>query len=237
MSQVASANDWAFEIEPYAMGSKITGEAGVGRATGVEVDVDFNDILENLELAGMLHFEAHHTSGWGVILDYGFMELGADISGPRGGVVDADVRQGVFEALISRRIQFEGDQRVDFTAGFRWWDNDIDVVVDPALLPGTRKFDIEEDWIDVVVGARWAKVLNDTWTLHLHGDVGGFGLESDFTASAALGASYRFSDRYVLDLRYKGTWVDYETGSRGSANHFEYDTLTHGPVIGLIINF
>lgn len=234
---MASANGWSFEIEPYAMATSIDGDASVGRVTGADVDVDFDAILENLELAAMVHFEAQHESGWGVILDYGFMDLAADISSARGGVIDAEVHQGVFEALVSKRFQVDGDQHVDLTAGIRWWDNDIDVVVDPAVLPGTFVFDVEEDWVDVVIGARWVKPMNDAWSLHVQADVGGFGLESDFTASAALGVSYRFSDRYALDMRYKGTWVDYESGSRGTANQFGYDTLTHGPIIGLIVNF
>ena len=95
----AVAEGWTFELEPYIMATSISGDTSVGRVTGVEVDVDMSDILEKLEMAAMLRFEAHSRSGWGLALDYGFMDLGADISSPRGGVVDADLRQGVLEAL------------------------------------------------------------------------------------------------------------------------------------------
>lgn len=51
------AEAWSYEIEPYALFANIEGDASVGRATGADVDVNFDDILENLELAGMVHFE------------------------------------------------------------------------------------------------------------------------------------------------------------------------------------
>jgi hypothetical protein len=132
----AIAEDWSYEIEPYMMASSITGDAAVGRVTGVAVEVGFDDILDNLDMAGMLHFEAHHKSGWGISLDYGFMDLGADISTSNGAIVDIGVHQGVFEALAINRHQVSGGT-LDYSFGIRWWDNDLDLLIDPALLPGS----------------------------------------------------------------------------------------------------
>jgi len=232
----AVADGWTFELEPYALASSIEGDASVGRATGVNVDVDMSDILEVLELAAMVHFEAHSGNGWGFAIDYGFMDLNADISGSRGGVVDADVHQGVLEALLVRRSEFRGGS-LDVLGGFRWWDNDIDVAVDPAILPGTTDFSVKEDWIDLVLGVRWSSPINDQWTMQLRGDIGGLGLESDFTSTLSASFRYKMSRSVDLDLQYKATWVDYENGSRGNPGYFQYDTVTHGPIIGFIFNF
>lgn len=233
----ATAKDWSFQLEPYGVAANIEGDASVGRATGADVDVDFDTILENLDLAGMIHIEAHHSNGWGMILDYAFMDLGAKSSGSRGGVVDVDVRQATLEAMVSRRFQLDDARSIDLFAGIRWWDNDVDVTIDPALLPGTVDFEVEEDWVDMMIGARWIRSLSDKWAVHLRGDIGGLGIKSEFTASASLGAHYRFNDRYTLDLQYRAVWVDYDTGTRGQPGYFEYDTVTHGPIIGLIISF
>ena len=230
------AQDWSFAFEPYVLASSIEGDASVGRATGVEVDVDMSDILETLEMAFMGHFEAHHSNGWGVALDYGFMNLGADISGPRGGVVDAKVRQGVFEAMLIRQRQL-GDGSLEYLAGIRWWDNDVDVEIDPAVLPGTAAFEIEEDWVDLILGVRWSKPVNDQWTMHLRGDIGGFGVASDFTSTLSAGFHYKMTESTDLDLQYKATWVDFETGAPGQSGYFRYDTVTHGPLIGVIFKF
>ena len=94
----ACAGDWTYQIEPYGMIMTIEGDAGIGRVADADVNVDFDDILDALDMAFMGRFEAHHSNGWGVALDYGFMKLSDDITGPRGGVLDAKVRQGVLEA-------------------------------------------------------------------------------------------------------------------------------------------
>ena len=233
----SNAETWSYEIELYALFASIEGNAKVGRVTGEDVDVDFDDILENLELAGMLHFEAHHENGWGVALDYGFMDLASDITGPRGGVVNVDVRQGIFEALAVRRNKLRNGH-LDYLFGIRWWDNDFDVTVDPVLLPGTITKNVEEDWVDVIVGVRWLNNINKKWDFVLRGDIGGFGLEADFTANVQAGARYQMSANWLLDLQYKALWVDYENDNTpGQPGYFAYDTVTHGPIIGAIYKF
>ncbi|MEN8206990.1 MAG: hypothetical protein ABFS24_13400 [Pseudomonadota bacterium] len=233
---VLAADDWRFEIEPYLMASNIEGDAGVGRVTGADVDVSFSDILENLRIGAMIHGEALHASGWGLILDYGFMDLENDRSGRFGGVIDASVRQGVFEAFAFRRIG-KGANTFDLYGGVRWWDNDIKLVVDPAITPGSRRADVDEDWVDPVIGARLTTPLSDRWSLMVRGDIGGFGIASDFTTTLAAGVKYRISDSIVLDVQYKGLWVDYEDGTSGTPGYFNYDTVTHGPIIGIIFEF
>lgn len=235
-SSISYGDGWSYEIEPYGQFASIEGDAGIGRVTGAPLDVGFDDILEALEMAGMLHFEAHHENGWGVSLDYGFMELGADISGPRGSVVDATVRQGIFEALVLNRRQLSSGS-LDYFAGVRWWDNDIDIQIVPAILPVDIEVSIKEDWVDVVVGVRWMMNINDRWQFMLKADVGGFGQEADFTSSVAAGVRYKMGERWSLDLQYRGLWVDYEDGTGGTPGYFAYDTVTHGPIVGFIYAF
>ena len=53
--ETGEEKEWSFLIQPYLLGTNIDGEASVGRLSGAEVDVDFDDILETLELGGMIH--------------------------------------------------------------------------------------------------------------------------------------------------------------------------------------
>jgi hypothetical protein len=230
----ANADDWSFQIEPYLLGVTIDGDAGIGRVTGADVDVNTSDVLDSLDLGGMLRFEARHESGWGMALDYAFMDLSDDITGPRGGVLDADVFQGVFEALLVKGIQ-SGDEQLDFFAGVRWWSNEVDVEFDPVLLPGTVSRSVEEDWVDLIIGARWKKRISEKWSFSLKGDIGGIG--SDLTAAGTAGFGYQIGESMELDLQYKALFVDYKTGTRGEPGYFKYDTTTHGPIIGLMFKF
>ncbi len=232
----AVADDWTFSVEPYVLAANIAGDASIGRVTGVEVDVDFSDILETLDMGAMIHFEAHSANGWGFAIDYGFMDLSDDIFGERGGIVDARVRQGTLEGLLIRQSG-NPTSGLEYFAGFRWWDNDIDIAVDPAILPGTIQTKVGASWIDLLVGARWTRDISDRWQMQLRGDIGGFGIESDFTSALTASFLYRFSPMFSLDLQYKALWVDYEEGKSGQPSYFSYDTVTHGPIIGLKIEF
>jgi hypothetical protein len=224
---------WSFVVEPYLLLSSIDGDAGVGRVTGVEVAVDFGDILEDLEAGFMIVLEAHHVSGWGIMIDYGFMDLGSD---KLGGIVSADTHQGILEVLIAKRFDIASGY-FEILGGARRWDNEVDVVVDPDILPGTISTSIDEDWVDPVVGVRYTRPISEKWQVVLRGGVGGFSVGSDFTALAAGGILYSFTETFSLDLQYKALWVDYETGTKGDPGYFAYDTVTHGPLVGLKIEF
>ena len=229
-------NNWRFVIEPYLLAASIEGDTSVGRATGLNVDVSFSDILEALEAAFMVRAEAYHESGWGILVDYGFIKLGKDASGPLGGVVDAEVRQGVLETFIARQFVLQQGHWEIYT-GIRWWDNDIDVTIDPAIRPGSINLSVKEGWVDPVVGAQLGMPLSESFSLVLRGDVGGFGISSDFTALVAAGIHYRFTKMISLDVRYKALWVDYENGTKGTPDYFSYKTVTHGPILGVIFEF
>ena len=201
----ANADAWSFQIEPYLLGITIDGDAGIGRVTGADVDISTSDIIDSLNMGGMVHFEARHESGWGVALDYAFMDLSDDITGPRGGVLSDDVRQGVLEAMLVKGTQ-SGDAQLDYFAGLRWWDNDVDVTIDPVILPGTVSASVEEDWVDLIIGARWKNPISEKWSFVLKGDIGAGG--ADFTASTVVGFRYRIGELTELDLGYKALLVD-----------------------------
>jgi len=228
----AITSPWSFELEPYLLISSMSGTSKIGRAPTLEIDVDFGTILENLDIGAMAHFEAHNQNGWGLWLDYGFMDLSSDISGPVGGVTNARVRQGMLEAFGMYR-QPLANGTIDYLAGIRWWDNDFDI--DHQAIPGA--INIEEDWVDPVVGARWTTALNESWKFSMVGTIGGFGIASDLTASGSVGVKYVINDLLDLDLQYKALWADYESGTKGQAGYFAYDTTTYGPIIGLNFKF
>jgi len=236
ISHSQDSKKWSYQFEVYALAANIEGTATVGRASGAPIDVGFDKILENLELAGMLHFEAFHESAWGVIVDYAFMDLAGTKKNPRDGIAKVGVRQGMLEALAAYRID-RGDTRIDFFAGIRWWDNDLELTLDPAIHEGSASLRVKEDWVDVIVGGRIIAPLSQKWFFIGHADIGGLELSSDLTISASAGVRYQMTKSAILDLRYKALWVDYENDNTGSKGGFAYDTVTHGPLIGVIFEF
>jgi hypothetical protein len=94
---------------------------------------------------------------------------------------------------------------------------------------------ISQDWTDPVIGGRWIWDFADVWGLIAVGDIGGFGVGSDFTWQA-MGLVEWQPFRYVsLVGGYRALYQDYEDGS-GLAL-FRYKVTLHGPMLGLNIKW
>jgi len=232
----AKAGEWQVMLEPYMMATSIEGDASFGTITDNEIDLDFSDLRENLHAAAMLRFEAFHTSGWGVIADYGFMTQKQNFTGAKEGKIKAKITQGVFQFEGAYRVAY-GSSNLDYSVGFRKWNNRLAVTLAPQGIETELTRQRQQTWVDLFVGTRWTAKINDSWSYMLRGDIGGFGLQADFTASLAAGMKYHINQNMVIDAQYKGTWVDYSTGTAGEKGSFAYDTVTHGPILGFIYNF
>ena len=233
-----SNSDWEFALEPYLQATSIYGDASIGRANDLPVDVEFDDILETLDSGLMLHFEAFNKSThWGIALDYAYMDLRQDASTPKNGLVNVRARQGVLEGLVFKRFEY-GDHTVDYFGGIRWWDNDISAGLQVDELGASVGVEHDEDWVDAVIGARYWYSFAEDWRFHVRGDIGGFGLESDFTSSIFTGLQWQATETLDINFGYKATWVDYKSNDTASQpGYFEYDTLTKGPTIGASFKF
>jgi hypothetical protein len=228
----ATAQDWEFLVAPYVLVPSITGDASLGRIEGADVDVSSSDILKSLDLGAMIQVEGRHSSSYGFVINYAFMDLSNNASGPLGFVdVESNVFQGVLEAFGSRRFLYQGGT-VDLYGGLRWWDINLGVEAETPL--GSRKFSRNEDWVDPVLGARWLPRIAEQWRLLIQGDVGGFGAASQFSWCAQAGVLWDVSEMTSVTVLYKALGVDYHTGARHTASYFEYDTITQGPLIGVI---
>ena len=224
---VEEVSSWEFEFSPYLAMSSISGDSAVILEQSNAVELGFDDILDALEFGVAGHFEAHHSSGWGLWIDYNYVSLGGTGDA---GILTLDVKQSVFEGYGMYRQTLE-NSTIDYMAGIRRWNLKMD-----ATLAGRPNLnDTDNDWIDFVAGARWTTNLSENWKFYVRGDIGAG--DSDFTATAAAGVRYVINEWLDFDLQYKALWVDYETGTPDTIDYFSYDTLTQGPIIGLNFKF
>jgi len=223
---VEDSSSWNFEFSPYFAMTSISGTSAIGRAGESDLSLDFDQIVDALEFGISTHFEAQHNSGWGLWLDYSYVSLGGSQNTSIGNI-SVDIKQGIFEGLGMYR-QNLSNGTIDYMAGVRSWR--MKITTDVLTLR-----QIDETWIDFIVGTRWTKSLNENWDFMLRGDIGTG--DSDFTATAATGVRYHINEYLDLDITYKALWVDYETGTPNKVNHFKYDTSTYGPIIGINFKF
>ena len=242
-------SSWSQEFQLYALAVWIQGDSELGYKTpGIvlpsqegslppgNIDVGPDNIVKNLKMGAMAHYEAHHNSGWGVWLDYVFMDLGKS---PDSGfeylnVQDVGAFQGILEAFATYRTPLE-DGYVDYFGGVRWWHMNLDMTM--AIAGETFYPQRTFDWYDPVIGAVWVTPLNENWSFRVRGDVGGFGIASNFTSAIEIGALYDINEKWQVDLRLKSLWVDYEEGTQGKQDRFTYDTVSFGPIIGITYRF
>jgi hypothetical protein len=224
----AKEGNWDFSLAPlYLWMVDMEGDIGIGPVdTGV--NVPFGDIFDNLEAVFTFHFEGLHRSNWGFFLDYSYLDISASESmDPL--KLTIDMLSVIAEAGGYYRFD-NGPHVFDVLGGVRYTKLEPEITFTTPPLP---PFNRTEDWVDPIVGIRYIYNFNEKWMLALRGDIGGFGVGSDFTWNA-IGLIQWQPWKYAGILAgYRALDQDYETGS--GADRFKYDMRLSGPVIA--VNF
>jgi hypothetical protein len=210
----------------------MSGETGVRDLPGVEVDANVSDIFSRLQFGAMLYLEAK-TDKWGITSDLLFMNLRQDV---RTNIIinsgEAKAKQLAYElAGLYRVLPF-------LEAGFGMRLNSVNAEVSifrNTIGGGTEPLgaSVDRTWIDPIIITRFTHNINK-WFFIARGDLGGFGIGSDFTWQAQGYAGYRFSKLFQASLGYRAIGVDYDNGS--GTDRFRYDMTTFGPNIRLGFN-
>lgn len=219
-------NDWQFNLAPfYLWGISIDGDLSAGPATA-EVEVPFDDIFDSMEAAFIVHFETVYKTRWGFLVDVNYLDLENKMSLPTGISQNVDLNMTLAEFSGFYRLHRDA-HTFDVVAGLRYIEveNTVSIVGGPTLLDGSQ------DWTDPLIGVRWTWGFADGWSLIARGDIGGFGIGSEF-AWHALGLLEWQPWKYASFIAgYRALDVDYEDGS--GKEYFNFDATIHGPVVGL----
>ena len=235
-------NGWKFHVAPYMWFLSMEGDVTVNGQKS-DVDASFSDIWDELNIAGMVNFEARKDK-WGFFGDAIAAHLGNPTS-VNGIKIDPTVKLAMLTAggfyrlgtwALSDAAGKDGPA-VSFDgmlgARYTYLDTRLDI-------KGFGSVSGDESWLDPLIGARAIFDLSERWELSLQGNVGGFGVGSDFTWGAYGDIGYRFSlfskknnARFVAG--YRVLYQDYSSGS--GDNEFKWDVTLYGPVTGLVIEF
>jgi hypothetical protein len=216
----AEAHNWQFAASVYLWGAGIKGET----AAGSEVDIGFDTLIRNLNMAFMGALEVR-KSQWSFLTDVIYLNVGADGAGevpvaaaPGSNLrvkVDADVKtKGWVLNLLGGYNLWQSEQgSVDLIAGARYLDLQLDFGLGLGVGPYAQSQDVSVSgsvW-DAVVGVQGQANLNDKWYLPYYLDVGTG--QSDLTWQASAGLAYRFNWGDV-SLVYRHIDWEFESSSR-----------------------
>jgi hypothetical protein len=238
---IAGAQDddptaWHVTLTPYVWAAGIYGDVTV-RGLNSEVSASFLDGLEETDtlvgLAGRLEVTRGRLGAFGDVF-----YVQTEVDGAGSTQLDVTTRMyfvefgGQFRLLDTRAERVPGFT-VDVYGGGRY--SSLELELDTRGAASTTQ---EQDWVDPIVGGRLGVHFSEHVFLLFAGDVGGFGVGSDFAWSVTGLFGYRWQaaglDWAVL-AGYKALGQDYETGS--GVRRFRWDTTMHGPVLGLSVRF
>jgi len=235
------SQEWSFQLAPYLWAISLDGDVTV-RGQKSSVDVGFDDLVQKLNAGAMIEGEARYGR-FGVFANSVYADLSDNASGG-GTKLDADAETlwlgfGAYYRLGPWVVDegASGDPvtvTVDPYAGARYTYLDLQLDFKPG-----PNFSGDKDWVDPIIGLRTIWDLSDRWSVTLAGDIGGFGVGSDFTWQAIGLVGYRFGLFGENDARvlggYRALYQDYQDGS--GANKFEWDMTLYGPIFGMAVEF
>jgi len=219
IARPSETSNWSFDVSLYGLAAGMSGDVGIG-PVNAGVDFGFDQVWDNLEFAMMGKVRVGYDR-WAVTTDVVFMGLGASRNG-----VTVDMDQWMVEPTLSYRVSKYFDPLV----GVRY--NNLGGEIRGPL---NRDPFGTQDWWDPIVGANLTLPLGKKFSFNVRGDIGGFGVGSDFTWQAFPYFDWRFAQWGSLQAGYRWLSMDYETGS--GASRFTYDMLNQGPQLGFTFHF
>jgi hypothetical protein len=224
----SSSDDWEFSLTPYLWGSGLSGTAGIaGRDADFEVSV--KDLLKSLDFGFMGNFEARRGR-WSIGTDLVYTDLGKDVTFENAtGISDAqNPRLDMSMTVIEGDVGYQFAESLDVLAGIRGVSSSSSLEVDAGTLA-----EADASFVDPIVGLRLRRYLSEKFWVSLRGDVGGFGVGSDFSWFLNAVGGYRVSRLISLDFGYRIWDFDYESDNELK----RLDAALAGFAFGLTFHF
>lgn len=222
----SSSGDWQFTVAPYLWAS---GMDGTIRVAGFEQDIDasFSDIIDNLDFALMGHFDMRNDR-WVLSSDLIFVDLEH-----KEDILEGTVTAGLDMTLFELAGGYRVSKVVTVLGGVRWVDMNAGIRFDGGFVDDGAE--VGKSWLDPLIGAHALVPLSDRWWFGMRGDIGGFGVGSEFTWQAYADIGFRASHLVSIVLGYHFLDMNYEDGS--GFQSVDLDVMISGPQLGVAFTF
>lgn len=206
-------DEWEFRATAYGW---LTGlSSAIDTPQGeLETDVDFDEILEDLDMAFFGALEAR-KGRWALVGDVFYSDVTSETPTPFGnfysrGEVGAETT--LFSGYVTYALVDESDLRFEVGSGLRYNSVDIDTLLVGQGGTPDATLGRSDEWLDLLVAARLTKRFNERWSGVAFADVGGFGLDdsSDLAWQVFGGANYSFNERWSALVGYRYQSIERE---------------------------
>lgn len=231
-AQSLSDNGWSYTIAPYAFGAGLSGSVAANeRLPTAEVDLSFAEILENLDMAGMILLNAQNGR-WGITGDLQYIRLKSESKKlrPLYDTATVEVTNKIFSVYGEYKLTQSSQAELWGVFGARYWNVENDIGFSSGRLPKASA-NVENSWTDPVLGLRGRYNFDDRTYLTGWAYAGGFGVGSDSMADVFAAVGYQFTSTTAGVLGYRFVSVDRRDGD------FIYDVEMDGLMAGLSFSF
>ncbi len=263
----ADPKPWRLNVALYGWATSVSGSTTVRNQT-LDTSASFIDLMQKSDsLIGFMGYFEANKGRVGAYSDLVFAKLGfgagqTNYRNPIAGLKISTTANaaltyqlfivemgGVYE--IHRWAGADGaSTAVDGLLGFRYWNNsftatfDATANVDFSNLHLERSFGIATarsdvvQWVDPVLGLRLRHRFTPNQEIFVRGDIGGFGLGSQFSwqAVAAYSYAWQFTGYQVAAvLGFRALAVNYTQGA--GVDTFSMNQTLYGPIIGASFRF
>lgn len=221
---------WRFAVSSYFWAAGLSGDTAQFGAPTVHLDLDFGDVLSDLDFAAMTIGEARYQR-YSLFADIMYTKTSSDTGTPLGLVAESvGVTSETFAGLVGAGYSILQDDRghLDVVAGARLWYVSTDISFSGGILDGAA-FNDNATWVDGMAGLRAKHALTDSIYVSGWGLIGAGGADIDWDIAALAG--YDFNERISAVAGYRALGVDY------SNDGFLFDVVQQGPMLGMVVRF
>ena len=237
----ASSSKWEWTIAPYIWGAGLSMDMQVNGDPAFGADASFSDLLDKLDVAVMLHFEARHQN-LGMFTDALYVSVSDESTSggnppiPDGSQIDASLQMGIYELGGFWRPGGK-PTGFDLLFGARLIDATptIDVTF-PGPFGQSTSVEASKSYLDGFVGVRYGVPFAGRWNFAVRGDMGAGGTQFTWNAVAGFGVRFDKAGHYNLTGGYRYMNVDFGRSTDRGVDVTSTLSLS-GPFLGPVFRF
>jgi hypothetical protein len=213
----AQEDDWKFGAELYFW----YGSIGVDSASGGDVDIDANDLVDALDFGFMTALGAQKGK-WSFLVDVIYLDVSDDSD--TGGTVpigpgipvgvhsNVKLKSWIVTPSVGYSVIQSDKFKLDILAGARylWMEADLELDISGLPQPRQDKISDSEDVWDGIIGVKGQVPLGKSWYVPYYLDVGTG--NSELTWQAMAGIGYKFN-KFDVVVAYRYLYWDFDDGA------------------------
>lgn len=237
---------WEYKVAPlYLWAKNINGDAAIG-GTSLPLELEFkDDILENLDAAFSIHFEAKQGP-LTLFAEYNYANLDPTVEeslGPLTVTADIEFKDTMWELGVAYAFADNDRTQWEVLGGIRYMEQEVDVEIGkglgslPGPGPGLLPDEISggDDWWQGFGGFRVTTQLSQNWFLLARADLG-YQDSNNKSGHAIAFVDYRFKQWGSVFGGYRYLNTEYDNRKTGP-DGYAFDADQQGPIVGLSFYF